>query len=91
MSERVKPDCCDCCMYETPQIQEYQMAPGQGTKWLCHLCADSMAGRTLECASHPATERELACLIMNAANHIIEEIRKLGESAQPKAQGSEER
>lgn len=56
-----KPDECDCCQFETSDLTDYgyardgrdgrAMSPeDMGHKWLCDLCAGTMAGNAYE---HP--------------------------------------
>jgi len=72
-----KPDECECCQYGTNELEYYEPGPTDKIgRWLCFLCADSMAGRYFECRRVYGELAAIGGLIMNAANHIIAEIIK---------------
>jgi hypothetical protein len=72
-----KPECCQSCHYETDAISVYDGGPGKLRAWLCALCAESLAGNVHEYYTvYSGDVRILAGIVMNAANHIIAELRK---------------
>jgi hypothetical protein len=80
MAEQDKPEACQSCYFNTPDLTAYDDgydSPGVVRKlWLCELCANSLAGNVARYSSYGCHTKMIAGLVMNAANHIIAEIRK---------------
>ncbi|HXN71609.1 MAG TPA: hypothetical protein VN861_03540 [Candidatus Acidoferrales bacterium] len=82
MAERKnKPDECESCHYDTDALTMYDHGmESNGVHkelWLCELCASSLAGNAARYYSlYSGDVRMITGCIMNAANHILAELRK---------------
>lgn len=80
------PDCCEMCQSEVATLKAYSNTSAMGVgaktheshKWLCLLCASTMAGTACEYPNQFRSDRDYDILatICFVGNAIIEEIRK---------------
>lgn len=79
---RPKPPECDSCHFETKRLKRYARAPlavEKGDKWLCVLCASTLAGNALDYPSNypdPAALRTI-CYVGNVILAAIAERQEL--------------
>lgn len=89
-AEPEKPDACESCDFVTAEIAKYSMmrffpAQPNRVKWLCELCASTMAGSAFEYPEqYPDKSGEILRAICYVGNSIIAEIRatKIQETSQ---------
>lgn len=78
-NSKEKPEECECCEFETAELKAYENFSMSNTstthKWLCKLCASTMAGVALE---YPELHKngDILKAICHVGNAIIAEIRK---------------
>jgi len=77
----MKADECQSCHYSTEELELYSHpfdTPGVFKDlWLCELCAGSLAGNVARYFRvYDSDLRMVTGCIMNAANHILAELRK---------------
>lgn len=73
-----KPDTCESCTFEIEDLNAYKCSPilPQPTtthKWLCNLCASTVAGNI---ADIPRDDRDVIQTICYVGNMILADIRK---------------
>jgi hypothetical protein len=72
-----KPEFCESCKFETTDLKVYENFPmsveGKHTKnkWLCFLCANTMAGRYWESKEKNHELFEHVCLTANLLLKLI--------------------
>ena len=69
MATAKKPNACECCKFTPCEVKPYDIGPPVGgTKMLCELCANTMAGRTLDAGTYQPSNADLilaACYVGN--------------------------
>ena len=78
MSEPEKPDHCECCYYDTEALTlSCENVSNMPRLWLCDLCRGSLAGNVaIYKTVYTGDLLMIAGFVMNAANHILAELRK---------------
>lgn len=73
-----KSESCECCYYDTAELTlSCESGSNIPRVWLCELCRGSLAGNTaIYKTVHNGELRMIAGFVMNAANHILAELRK---------------
>ena len=68
---------CDSCDFRTSLLRYSNMGPNKYEKWLCELCAHTMAGTALDFPEQYAHNNDVLKAICYVGNTILERIDKL--------------
>jgi hypothetical protein len=74
-----QPEECNSCSYETAALTRYDsMKTGGEPRWLCQLCAGTLAANALEYPHHFTDGGVILQTICYIGNAILDAIRKAG-------------
>jgi len=75
--EPEKPECCQCCQFETEALTHYtQRPPFAFSYWWCDLCAGSMASTMQRYPSYEHEARAVAGVVCYVGNTILAALKK---------------
>lgn len=82
MSDDEKPEGCDCCGFETTDLDVYPRdnpSPENKTKWLCAFCSSTPTGVRYEYKQHLADvdATDILKTVCYIGNVLLEKIEKL--------------
>jgi hypothetical protein len=77
MTDREKPEECDCCQYETDALESYRSHSQADGRWLCALCAGTTTSTCDEYPeNHDPDKVEIIKTICYVGNAILDALKK---------------
>ena len=81
MEDKPKPEVCESCDFDTADLEHFPGGPGLKEKWICKLCAGTVAGNLLnDSRAYGHESAAILRTICYVGNAIIQSIEKKGET-----------